>query len=583
LDNTGNGQGQRDGVQMIFLASLPRSGSTLLTCLLNQRPDVYASPTSNLCDTMGAAVQAWEQNPTTQASGGTKKDLVRILKGIAKSRYATKQTVFDKGRGWSAPQIIETMKKVQGGVKIVTTVRPIADCLSSFVKLTKPDNVRDFCRNSQLAEHLMSSYHTIKAGYEAYPECFLFVEYDDLVKDPQTQLDRIAEFVGLDRYEGDINNVEDSKEEDEVWGIKDLHKVRKKVSKRRYSVRRVLGDELYSLYQGGEFWNDKPEPVRKEDLLDLQLEASLRGDFKKAGQITDKLLIERPNCDRVKFNAGWQKLYKGDLQAGHKLLDAGRAEDLFGNRFESSQPCWNGEPGTILLNMEGGLGDQIKSYRFAFDIQAKGNRVVIACASELAPMFAENFITVQHEAALGVFHDYWVPSMSAIIPLGHTYETLSGKPYITKTADTIPGRVGVRWSGNPQFEHEQHRKFPPELLFDAVRHLNPVSLQRDTDDVPSWMEKVDLSDWQATREEISKCALVISSCTSVAHMSAAMGVPTWVVVPILPYYLWALPGNKSPYYDSVTLFRQEKYGDWSGPFKNIKENLQCMHTLKMAA
>jgi hypothetical protein len=204
---------------MIFLASLPRSGSTLLTCLLNQRPDVYASPTSNLCDTMGAAVQAWEQNPTTQASGGTKKDLVRILKGIAKSRYATKQTVFDKGRGWSAPQIIETMKKVQGGVKIVTTVRPIADCLSSFVKLTKPDNVRDFCRNSQLAEHLMSSYHTIKAGYEAYPECFLFVEYDDLVKDPQTQLDRIAEFVGLDLYEGDINNVEDSKEEDEVWGI----------------------------------------------------------------------------------------------------------------------------------------------------------------------------------------------------------------------------------------------------------------------------------------------------------------------------------------------------------------------------
>ena len=67
---------------MIFLSSLPRSGSTLLTSLLNQRPDTYASPTSNLCDTMGAAVQAWEQNPTTKASGGTQKDLIRILKGI---------------------------------------------------------------------------------------------------------------------------------------------------------------------------------------------------------------------------------------------------------------------------------------------------------------------------------------------------------------------------------------------------------------------------------------------------------------------------------------------------------------------
>ena len=566
-----------------FLASLPRSGSTLLTSLLNQRPDVYASPTSNLCDTLGAAVMAWENNPTTQASGGTKKDLLRILKGIASSRYSMKTMVFDKGRGWPSPQIIETMKKVQGDVKIVATVRPIADCLASFIKIAKPDNVRDFCKNSQLAQHLMSSYHTLKAGYEAHPECFLLIEYDDLAKDTQAQMDRVAEFVGLDAFIHTTDNVEDSKEEDAVWGIKDLHKVRKKVSKQRYSVRKVLGNELYSFYQGGEFWNDKPEPVHGVDLLDLQLEASLRGDFEKAGQITDKLLIERPHCNRVKFNAGWHKLYRGDLQAGHKYLDHGREEDVFGNKCNSGQPRWNGEKGTVLLNMEGGLGDQIKSYCFAQDIQDRGNRVVVACSVELVPIFSEKFITVQHEVVGGVYHDYWMPSMSSIIPLEYTYETLSGKPYITKTATPIPGRVGVCWSGNPTFEHEQHRKFQPKLMFDAVRHLNPVSLQRDTDDVPDWMEKVDLSNWQATRKEISKCELVISSCTSIVHMSAAIGVPTWIVVPVLPYYLWALPGNTSPYYDSVTLFRQEKYGDWAAPFEKIKEKLECMHMLKMAA
>ena len=160
---------------MIFLSSLPRSGSTLLTVLLNQRADVYASPTSNLCDTMGAAVQSWEQNPTTIAQGGTKKDLYRILRGISKARYSTTKTVFDKGRGWPSPQIIETMIKVHGEVKIVATVRPIADCLASFVKIAKPDNVRDFCKNSQLSQHLFSSYQELKAGYAAYPECFLII------------------------------------------------------------------------------------------------------------------------------------------------------------------------------------------------------------------------------------------------------------------------------------------------------------------------------------------------------------------------------------------------------------------------
>ena len=54
----------------------------------------------------------------------------------------------------------------------------------------------------------------------------------------------------------------------------------------------------------------------------------------------------------------------------------------------------------------------------------------------------------------------------------------------------------------------------------------------------------------------------------------AMGIETWIVVPILPYYLWALPGDKTPHYDSVTLYRQEKYGCWEAPFKKIKQDLK---------
>ena len=112
-------------------------------------------------------------------------------------------------------------------------------------------------------------------------------------------------------------------------------------------------------------------------------------------------------------------------------------------------------------------------------------------------------------------------------------------------------------------------------MFDAVRGYDCVSLQRDKDAElrPMWMPQANVDDWQATRKSISQCELVITSCTSVAHLASAMGINTWVVIPVLPYYVWALPGNKSPYYDSVTLYRQEKYGDWSHPFINIKEEL----------
>jgi hypothetical protein len=52
-----------------------------------------------------------------------------------------------------------------------------------------------------------------------------------------------------------------------------------------------------------------------------------------------------------------------------------------------------------------------------------------------------------------------------------------------------------------------------------------------------------------------------------------MGVKTWIIVPILPYYLWAKPGEKTEWYNSVKLFRQEQYGDWSSVFVSIKDRL----------
>jgi hypothetical protein len=62
--------------------------------------------------------------------------------------------------------------------------------------------------------------------------------------------------------------------------------------------------------------------------------------------------------------------------------------------------------------------------------------------------------------------------------------------------------------------------------------------------------------------------LMITSCTSVAHLSAALGIPTWVMVPVMPYYTWAMPGNTSPWYDSVRLFRKD--GEtWDPVLENI--------------
>jgi hypothetical protein len=66
-------------------------------------------------------------------------------------------------------------------------------------------------------------------------------------------------------------------------------------------------------------------------------------------------------------------------------------------------------------------------------------------------------------------------------------------------------------------------------------------------------------------------------------MAGALGKETWVIVPILPYYAWAEPKDTSVWYESVRLFRQEKYGNWDAPLKKVREALENKLKLKVAA
>ena len=137
----------------------------------------------------------------------------------------------------------------------------------------------------------------------------------------------------------------------------------------------------------------------------------------------------------------------------------------------------------------------------------------------------------------------------------------------------------MRWAGNPKFEHEQHRRFPIELMFNLtdIDGYKFYSLQRDNDLVeknnPLIDLKYEMKSWADTAEIIQGMDLIITSCTSIAHLSGAMGKPTWVIVPALPYYVWSLPGNTSPWYNSVKLYRQEKYGTWDSIFDKLYKDL----------
>jgi hypothetical protein len=532
----------------------------------------------------------WRDAPLLNDSDPERKKLKHAMRVVATTFHldeTTKPVVIDKSRGWPVPVIIRSMAQVLGcQPKIIATVRSVPDCAASFVRVAKPDNLTAFIEKGELFAHLKAAYQTLEGGYRAFPECFLFVEYEDLLANPKRELDRIHAFLDLPPFDYDFDNIDGSsvKENDEfIHGYAGMHDIKPKLARQHNQLAKdVLGCH-YSQFCQPEFWLPEPRTKPEVDDLDLQLAASTMGDFKEGRRIADKLAIERPNDNRAAFNRGWYELHDGNFRLGHQLLYRGRKVGVFGNSPPNTpQPEWNGKPcATLLMYLEGGLGDQIQQLGYIRNVREQGVAdIIISCSPELV-RFVNNAnlcsAVVQHGAEYGVYHDCWMAAMSAPVYMNLSKEMIYGVPYLDEIPDLYYSkklRVGLRWSGNKQFEAQHHKLFPAPLFFDAVKRDNVefISLQRDADleYKPDWVQTVPLDTWDDTQAAVSTCDLVISSCTSVSHLSAAMGVPTWVVIPVMGYYLYAEPGPKTPYYNSMRLFRQQKYGDWTHPFEEIK-------------
>jgi hypothetical protein len=68
--------------------------------------------------------------------------------------------------------------------------------------------------------------------------------------------------------------------------------------------------------------------------------------------------------------------------------------------------------------------------------------------------------------------------------------------------------------------------------------------------------------------------LVISADTVIAHLAGALGIPAWVPLALAPDWRWWLQREDSPWYPSMRLFRQSRFGDWDDVFKRIAEELK---------
>jgi hypothetical protein len=70
--------------------------------------------------------------------------------------------------------------------------------------------------------------------------------------------------------------------------------------------------------------------------------------------------------------------------------------------------------------------------------------------------------------------------------------------------------------------------------------------------------------------------VVVCVDTSVAHLSGALGKPTFLLLPYNPDWRWLLERTDSPWYPTMQLYRQEQLWNWQSALEKVSADLQRM-------
>jgi sulfotransferase len=254
--------------KLVYISGLPRSGSTLLSAILNQNPKFQASISGPLARFVRAVIEQ------SSAQGGYRHQCPpdkrkKIIEGIVENYYDddNKEVVFDTNRGWSL--LTPTLKELDPNFKMIVCVRDINRILDSFEQLVRknPMSVSSIYSSDEgrdvytRALTMLSPERTLgfaltglKQAYCSDEKNHLFIlEYDRLAKYPEQTMRALYQFIGESYYSHDFNDVESSYDEfDDDVQLPGLHTTRKKVE---YIERPfILPPDLLEQIGRMEFW-----------------------------------------------------------------------------------------------------------------------------------------------------------------------------------------------------------------------------------------------------------------------------------------------------------------------------------------
>jgi sulfotransferase len=249
-----------------FITGLPRSGSTMLTSILNQNPRFHSSITDPLATLVKGIVETSQDGPGMkhEVPVTRRKNLVySVFDGYYKD--IDKPVIFNTNRAWT--YVTHLIKDLFPESRFIVCVRDLQWIIDSFEQAHRRNPLSTNTFSGGLggsvysrAEGLMKDDGIVGFPYIGIKQAItgaekrnlIIVEYDQLCKNPQAMLRAIYNFIDEDYFEHDFNNVEANWDEyDTDIGV-NLHRVRRKVEFKTRET--ILPPDLIAKFSNMEVW-----------------------------------------------------------------------------------------------------------------------------------------------------------------------------------------------------------------------------------------------------------------------------------------------------------------------------------------
>ena len=306
-------------------------------------------------------------------------------------------------------------------------------------------------------------------------------------------------------------------------------------------------------------------------------------------------------------------LKRGDFNTGFKLYEY-RKKPVITHQYQNRRGSSVGnnichQPLKILITKEQGIGDNILFASLLPEALAQGNIIYLEVDSRLHRLYKRSFGANLHLLENGdSLHQMVFDEIITIGSLGNIYrstkESFDRQPMRFLKADRQESRqirrefvnrfsakkiIGISWFSAGTKRQNRKKCIDLNRLIQSIESRRDcvfVNLQYDWQDSSReeqaeiklrgniFTPEIDLrNDLDSIASYLDACDTIITVSTSLAHLACALGKDTNILLPLSAIWHWGSEPERTVWYPTAKLYRQEELDNWEHPLKRLSYDL----------